>query len=238
MTAWDEFAAQAHQFGVALSPEQAAHFAVYEALLLDWNGRMNLTAIREPAQIRVRHFLDALSCVQVVGDLNGRSLIDVGTGAGFPGLPLKIIYPELHLTLVESVQKKTRFLQAVVDELGLANVQIVAERAETVGQMPAYREQYDWAVARAVAEMRVLVELLLPFCRVGGHMLAQKGESAAGETAAAANAIGQVGGQYVKTVAVQLPEREEPHFLVVIAKQRATPKQFPRRVGLPGKRPL
>lgn len=238
MSAWDEFAVHAQQFGAVLSAAQSAQFAAYEALLLDWNGRMNLTAIREPAQIRTRHFLDALSCVQVVGDLNGRSLIDIGTGAGFPGLPLKIIYPELHLTLVESVQKKTRFLQAVVDELGLASVQIVAERAETLGQMPAFREQYDWAVARAVAEMRVLVELLLPFCRVGGHMLAQKGESAEGETAAAANAIGQLGGQHVKTVAVQLPEREEPHFLIVIAKQRAAPKQFPRRAGLPGKRPL
>ena len=238
MTELAELTKQAQQFDVSLSAEQVEQFAVYEVLLLDWNSRMNLTAIREPEQIRVRHFLDALSCVPVVRDLNGRSLIDIGTGAGFPGLPLKIVYPEMQLTLVESVQKKTLFLQAVVDELGLPDVRIVAERAETLGQLPNYREQYDWAVARAVAEMRVLVELLLPFCKVGGQVLAQKGDSAEGETAVAANAIKVLGGQHSKTESVQLPGREEKHFLVVIEKQKPTPRQYPRRVGMPAKRPL
>ncbi len=238
MTKLVNFTEQANQFGIALSTEQIAQFAVYESLLLDWNSRMNLTAIREPEQIRVRHFLDALSCIQVVGDLNGRSLIDVGTGAGFPGLPLKIMFPEMQLTLVESVQKKTRFLQVVVDDLGLTDVQIVADRAETLGQLPDFREQFDWAVARAVAEMRVLAELLLPFCKVGGHVLAQKGDGGERETAVAANAIKILGGHHTKTVQVQLPDREEAHFLVVIEKQNPTPLKYPRRVGMPGKRPL
>ncbi|MFZ1398536.1 MAG: 16S rRNA (guanine(527)-N(7))-methyltransferase RsmG, partial [Candidatus Promineifilaceae bacterium] len=167
-TEWEQFAAWAASLGVPLTPEQVAQFAIYQQLLLDWNARMNLTAVREPAEIRLRHFLDSLSCARVTGDLNGRSLIDVGTGAGFPGLPLKILFPHMRLTLVESVAKKGQFLQAVVDALALEQVTIVAERAELLGQMPQHRQQYDWATARAVAELRTLVEFLLPLCRVGG----------------------------------------------------------------------
>ncbi len=238
LTIYGPFVEQAQQFGVTLTDAQVAQFAQYEALLLEWNGRINLTAIREPEQIRLRHFLDALTCVQLTGNLNGQSMIDVGTGAGFPGLPLKIIFPELRLTLLESVQKKARFLQAVVDELALSDVRVLAERAETVGQLTEYREQYDWAVARAVAEMRVLVELLLPFCRVGGFVLAQKGSSAQEETAVAANALKVLGGQHQETAEIYLPEREDPHYLVLFMKQKETPAKYPRRVGMPAKRPL
>ena len=238
LTVFVDFMAQAKQLGVDLNEDQVVQFAEYESLLLDWNTRMNLTAIREPEQIRVRHFLDSLSCAPVVGDLNGRSLIDVGTGAGFPGLPLKIIYPEMQLTLVESVQKKARFLQGVVDELGLTNVLVVADRAETLGQLPDYREQYDWAVARAVAEMRVLAELLLPLCKVGGYVLAQKGDSAIQETAVAENSIQTLGGKHIQTIEVALPDREETHFLILIEKQTPTPVKYPRRAGIPTKRPL
>jgi 16S rRNA (guanine(527)-N(7))-methyltransferase RsmG len=123
----------------------------------------------------VRHFLDALSCAAATGPLDGQSLIDIGSGAGFPGLPLKILYPDLRLTLVDSVAKKARFLELVAAELGLREVTVIAERAEVLGQDPTHREQYDWATARAVAELRVLAELLLPLCRVGGRVLAQKG---------------------------------------------------------------
>jgi len=238
MNAGDEFAVWAAALGAPLSPAQIAQFAAYEALLLMWNERMALTAIREPRQMRIRHFLDALSCTAATGPLDGRSLIDIGSGAGFPGLPLKILYPDLRLTLVDSVAKKARFLETVATELGLDDVVVIADRAETLGQTAGHRESYDWAVARAVAELRVLAELLLPLCRVGGHMLAQKGDSAAAELAAAGPAIAAVGGGAARLISVHLPETEGTHYLVVIDKAHPTAARYPRRAGVPSKKPL
>ncbi len=229
---------QAAAWGVALSSPQVAQFGRYLALLLAWNERLNLTAVREPAAIEQRHFLDSLSCALVTGDLNGRAFIDVGSGAGFPGLPLKILFPQMQLTLVESVAKKTDFLLTVAADLGFDDVAVVVERAETLGQSPAHRERYDWAAARGVAEMRVLAEYLLPLCRVGGQMLAQKGSGAMAETAVAAQAIETLGGGTPHFTPVHLPGREESHYLVVIPKVAATPSAYPRRPGMPGKRPL
>jgi len=237
-TGWDEFAARAATLGAPLSAEQVAQFAAYEALLLEWNERIALTAIREPRQVRLRHFLDGLSCVAATGPLDGQALIDVGSGAGFPGLPLKILYPDLRLTLVDSVAKKARFLEVVAAELGLGEVTVIAERAEVLGQDPAHREGYDWATARAVAELRVLAELLLPLVRVGGRALAQKGESAAEELTAAAPAITALGGGATHLLPVRLPETEATHYLVVIAKAAPTGPRYPRRAGIPAKRPL
>lgn len=235
---WGRFSAWANLLGATLSPEQVEQFIHYQELLLAWNERMNLTAVRDPAEIRVRHFLDSLSCARVMGDLNGRSLIDVGTGAGFPGLPLKILFPTLRLTLVESVAKKGQFLQAVVDALSLKDVTILAERAELLGQLPQHRQQYDWATARAVAELRVLAEYLLPLCRVGGQMLAQKGDGVHQELQNAATALRLLGGGVPQLAEVTLPQREQPHYFVIIEKVEETPKKYPRRVGIPGKRPL
>lgn len=235
---WDAFALQAAALGAPLSPAQVAQFAAYEALLLEWNERIALTAIREPGQLRVRHFLDALSCAAATGSLDGRSLIDIGSGAGFPGLPLKILHPDLRLTLVDSVAKKARFLELVAAELGLREVTVIAERAEVLGQDAAHREAYDWATARAVAELRVLAELLLPLCRVGRQVLAQKGASAAEELAAAGPAIAALGGGASQIVPVHLPETEATHYLVVIDKARPTDPRYPRRAGVPAKRPL
>ena len=152
----DELADYARAFGLLLTPAQLDQFAIYEALLLEWNERVSLTAIRDPREIRIRHFLDSLTCATATGPLDGRALVDVGSGAGFPGLPLKILYPTLQLTLVESVAKKARFLQRVAEALGLSDVVVMAERAETLGQDATFREQFDWAVARAVAELRTL----------------------------------------------------------------------------------
>ena len=233
-----EFAQETAVFGITLTPDQLRQFEQYQTLLLDWNQRMNLTAIREPRQIQQRHFLDALSCSLVTGTLNGRTLIDVGTGAGFPGFPLKILFPDLRLTLVESVVKKTRFLAAVVAELGLHDVTIVPERVELLGQDVAYRAQFDWVVARAVAELRILVEYLLPLCRVGGYVLAQKGTSAAKEVIAAERAIALLGGTVHQLFPVNLPQREETHYLIMVEKTAVTPKDYPRRIGVPAKKPL
>ena len=235
---WEQFAAWADELDVSLSAAQIEQFMIYQELLLEWNARMNLTAVREPAEIRLRHFLDSLSCARVMGDLNGRSLIDVGTGAGFPGLPLKILFPQLKLTLVESVVKKTHFLQAVVDALALSDVTILTDRAELLGQSPQHRQQYDWAVARAVAELRVLVEYLLPLCAVEGRMLAQKGEGVAAEMANAQVAIQLLGGAEPELAQVTLPERDQPHYFVTVKKIGETPQKYPRRVGMPAKRPL
>ena len=179
---------------VTLSPAQLEQFHQFATLLLQWNESINLTAVRTAEGIVSRHFLDSLSLIQVTGVLSGQRLIDVGTGPGFPGLPLKIVFPTLQLTLVESVAKKARFLEAIVAELGLSDVTILVERAEAVGQMATHREQYDWAVARAVAELRVLVEYLLPLCRLDGRAVAMKGAGAETELAAAGTALAALGG--------------------------------------------
>ena len=228
----------AQGYGIELGRRALEAFGVYQRLLIEWNGRMNLTRIVEPDAILVRHFLDSLTCATVTGDLNGLSLVDVGTGAGFPGLPLKILFPEIRLTLTDSVAKKTRFLQAVVDELGMREVTVLAERAEVLGQQAAHREQYDWAVGRSVAHLRVLAEYLLPLTKVGGKMLAMKGGSAAEESAEAQNAITMLGGTAPTSKSIQLPNRDEAHYLLTIEKVAATPAKYPRRVGKPTKRPL
>ncbi len=234
----EELAEWARAYVIALTPAQVERFTIYEALLLEWNERISLTAIREPRGIRIRHFLDSLTCATVTGPLSGRSLIDVGSGAGFPGLPLKILYPDLKLALVDSVAKKARFMELVAGELGMQDVVVVAERAELLGQDPAFREQFDWAAARSVAELRVLAEYLLPLCRVGGAMLAQKGESAAAEASEAASAMRLLGGGEATISAVRLPDVDQPHYLVVAPKIQATDGRYPRRPGVPAKRPL
>ena len=225
-------------FGVKLSEEQREQFRIYEALLIDWNSKINLTAVRDPEGIRIKHFLDSLSCVPVLGDMNGRSLIDIGTGAGFPGIPLRIVYPGLRLTLVDSVGKKADFCQLVVNTLHLKGVKVLKDRSEELGAAKIHREQYDAATARAVAVMPVLCEYLLPLVRVGGKMLAMKGESAPEETLTAAAAIGKLGGAEPALTEVVLPGVEGKRYLVSIPKTAHTPAGYPRRTGLPLKKPI
>lgn len=224
--------------GISLSPRQLQQFADYHRLLLEWSERMNLTAIRDPQQIIIRHFLDSLTCSLVTGDLNGLQLIDIGTGAGFPGLPLKILYPDMNLALSDSVAKKVHFLAAVVAALELTDVIILPHRAEDLGQDPAHREVYDWAVARSVAHLPTLAEYLLPLIRVGGHALAQKGDTAEAEVAAAQNAISTLGGELDAITWISLPDLEEDHALIVFNKLTPTDKKYPRRAGVPSRRPL
>lgn len=224
--------------GLRLTAVQVSALERYEQELLSWNTRFNLTAIREPGQIRIKHFLDSLTCLCVLRDTPCERLIDVGTGAGFPGLPLKIIYPPMRLTLVESVGKKAEFCRHMVRVLALEGVEVVQERVETLGQVPAYREQFDWAVARAVAVLPVLSEYLLPLVRMGGSMLAMKGETAPAEAQAAENATRLLGGRLQKLTPVSLPGVAEERYLVVIGKIAATPDVYPRRAGLPSKKPL
>ena len=203
-----------------------------------WNQRINLTSIDDDEGVRVRHFLDSLICATVAGNLDGQKVVDVGAGAGFPGLPLKILFPHMHLTLVESVTKKARFLETVIQELALTEVLVLDARAEVVGQDNACREAYDWAIARAVAPLNLLAEYLLPLCRVGGRVLAMKGERGPSEVEVALRAISTLGGGQPKLHPVRLPQRDELSYLIVIEKTAHTPSRYPRRPGMPAKRPL
>lgn len=225
-------------FGVSLSTQQVSLLSVYERELLEWNKKFNLTAIRDEQGIRTKHFLDSFSCVQAWKAKTPGSLIDVGTGAGFPGLVLKILYPAMQLTLVESVAKKADFCRHMVETLKLENVHVLTARAEEVGQIPAHREKYDWAVARAVAAMPVLAEYLLPLAKVGGGMLAQKGEHGALETQAAEKALKILGGRLRQLLRVELPGVADERYLVIVDKIAATPSGYPRRAGTPAKKPL
>jgi 16S rRNA (guanine527-N7)-methyltransferase len=226
------------QLGIRLQSSQLKAFAEYERLLLEWNARMNLTAIRDPDEIRAKHFLDSLTCLKVMKDTPSERLVDVGSGAGFPGLPLKIICPALKVTLIESVGKKAEFCQRVASALKLEGVEVIQDRAEVSGHSKVHREKYDWAVGRAVAALPTLAEYLLPFVKVGGRMLAMKGESALGEAHSAEKAFDLLGGHLRQVVPVALPGVAEERFLVVVDKIAATPHQYPRRVGVPAKKPL
>ncbi|MBN2147437.1 MAG: 16S rRNA (guanine(527)-N(7))-methyltransferase RsmG [Anaerolineales bacterium] len=224
--------------GLRLTPAQLDALTLYERELLDWNTRFNLTAIRKTEDVHIKHFLDSLTCLQAMRESPGERLIDVGTGAGFPGIPLKIILPRLQLTLVESVGKKADFCRHMVGMLELQGVEIVQERAEVIGQLPAYRERYDWAVARAVAILPVLAEYLLPLVRVGGNMLAMKGESGPAEAHTAERALRILGGHLRQLLPVTLPGVSEERYLIIIDKIAATPAAYPRRIGMPAKKPL
>ena len=225
-------------FGVSLSSTQVASLAAYEKLLLKWNEKINLTAIREAQGIRTKHFLDSFSCELAWGEAPPGNLVDIGTGAGIPGIPLKILHPSMRLTLVESIGKKADFCRLAVRELGMQEVQVIAARAEDLGHLPDHREAYDWAVARAVANLPALVEYLLPLVRVGGTVLAQKGHSAPAEAHQAEKAIHLLGGSTQQLIPVTLPGVVEQRFLVLIKKIAATPPQYPRKPGIPVKKPL
>ncbi len=224
--------------GVSLTPHQVKLFSSYERELQIWNEKFNLTAIREPEGIRTKHFLDSLTPLLEIKSPVPAKMVDVGTGAGFPGIPLKIIFPAMNLTLIESVGKKAEFCKHMVDVLQLENVEVLSIRAEDLGQNPQYREKFDWAIARAVASMPVLMEYLLPLVRVGGAVLAQKGENAHAEAQSAERAIRLLGGSLRKITMVTLPGVAEERFLIVVDKKATTPPQYPRRPGLPAKKPL
>lgn len=236
----ERFAAYAQRlFNLKLSEAQQAQFAQYAAELEAWNkSRANLTAITGIEAIEIRHFLDSLSLLGMLDIPQGARLIDVGTGGGFPGVPLKIVRPDLRLTLLEATGKKIAFLQHLAGILQLSDVQFLNARAEEAGHMPEQRERYDFVVARAVAHMPILAEYLLPLARVGGLCVAMKGESAEREASEAANALRILGGRVSQIVPVQLPEVAEPHYLVIIEKIAPTPRLYPRKPGLPAKKPL
>jgi 16S rRNA (guanine527-N7)-methyltransferase len=224
--------------GLSLTPAQVDAFVWYLDHLLLWNTRHNLTAIVDPVEIAVKHFLDSLTLVGRLGRAAAGRVVDVGTGAGFPGLPLKIVVDPMRLTLIEATGKKADFCRSVVAGLNLRRVEVVHGRAEDVGRRPTDRQAYDLAVARAVAALPILVEFALPLVRVGGRMLAQKGESGPIEAHQADGAIRLLGGRLRQIHAVELPGVAEARTIVEIDKVGATPDDYPRRAGIPAKRPL
>jgi 16S rRNA (guanine527-N7)-methyltransferase len=234
------------QIGLAISDLQAQTFELYYNELVAWNSRFNLTAITDYEDVQIKHFLDSLVGWPIIaeeigaGDALKRSvhLADVGSGAGFPGIPLKIIAPRLKLTLIDGTGKKIMFLQHVVEKLGLEQTQVVQGRAEELGRQTAYRGQFDIVTARAVAPLASLMEYLLPLVRHEGLAVVYKGAQAADEFVEARRAIELLGGETVRFAPVAVPMLDEKRYILLIRKSRQTPQQYPRGQGLPRKRPL
>ena len=230
------------RLGLALSEEQVEGFRHYQRELERWNQRTNLTAITGYEEVFTLHFLDSLSVLlALTGNdaLGGASrLLDVGAGAGFPGLPLKIVVPDIQLTLLEATAKKTAFLDTLAASLGLDGINVLTDRAETAAHQEAHREQYDVVVSRGVAKLATLAEFLLPFCNVGGIAIAMKQGDLSTELAEAERAIALLGGTLEQIIAVDLPGLPPGRQLVALRKAQPTPPAYPRRAGLPAKRPL
>lgn len=228
----------ARELGLIIDSDQIIAFDFYFDALIDWNSRINLTSITEREQVIVKHFLDSLSIVPILQPLASNiRLIDIGTGAGFPGIPLKIALPDLRLTLLETTGKKVEFLKHIITRLPLRNAMAIQARAEDLAHQPDHREQYDVAVARAVANLATLAEYALPFVRVGGWFIAQKGVAVDEELTQAKRALVELGGRVREIVPVQLPGLEQRH-LIVVEKVSATPAKYPRRAGIPERKPL
>lgn len=229
----------AAQLGLDMSEKTADRFETYARLLVEWNKKINLTAITEGKDIVTKHFLDSLTLPACCGlDMENASMIDVGTGAGFPGLAVKLQCPSVRLTLLDSLAKRLKFLEAVAADVGAQDVAFCHARAEDGGQDRKLREQFDIATARAVANLSVLAEYCLPFVKVGGVFAALKGPMAEEELQSAAGAIETLGGKLRTVQDVTIPFAQLSHKIVLIDKVRPTPKQYPRKAGTPAKKPL
>ena len=231
----------AQKMGITLNKEQIKKISRYLELLIQWNQKINLTSLKTPQEIIIKHFLDSISCIKVINkytDTEEISVIDVGTGAGFPGMPIKIICPSIKLSLLEARKKKTMFLEKVIEEMNFKQVKILNGRAETFGKGADYREKYDIAISRAVARLNVLSECCLPLVRVGGLFIAQKGRSYKEETEKGLNAVQVLGGELIGVESVRVPFINQERYLLLIKKIKYTPSKYPRREGLPQKRPL
>ena len=230
----------AGKLGIELDTSQLDRFEGFYQQLVDWNHRINLTSVTGYEEVQTRHFLDSLSVSTAIPAemLRGASLLDVGSGAGLPGVPLAVAHPELSVTLLEATEKKAAFLRQLIANLGLAGVDVVRGRAETLAHDMGLRERFDVVASRAVARLPVLAELTLPFCRVGGLVVAQKARGAQQEIEDAELAIAQLGGKLRAVTPVTVPESDTRRLLVTIEKRTSTPSRYPRRAGIPAKRPL
>ena len=234
----EELAKAAAEYGINLSDTQMEQYNRYFELLVEWNEKINLTAITEPKEVAIKHMIDSITAYDEKLFKDGITVIDVGTGAGFPGLPLKIFCPEIKLTLMDSLNKRIKFLQTVVEELGLKDVECVHARAEEGARNKKYRESFDIAVSRAVARLPILCEYCLPFVKKGGHFIALKGMQYNDEADEAAKAIKVMGGSKTEIRPVKLPELDDKRAVITITKTMPTPKAYPRKAGTPTKNPI
>ena len=234
----EKLEAGAKKLGLALTPTQLEQFDTYYRELVDWNRQINLTAIIDYEEVQIKHFLDSLTVTLAWQQASDNTVIDVGTGAGIPGIPLKIALPDIKLVLLEATAKKVSFLHHIMPKLGLTDVEIVVGRAEEVAHVAQYRERFNLVLSRAVAQLPTLVELTLPFCAVGGSFIAQKKGTIDEEISQAAKAIALLGGSLSEVKRVDLDEFADERCLVVIDKIAPIPAQYPRRPGIPAKRPI
>ena len=239
MTAFEEIlAARAAEAGIPLTAEQIGQFSVYHEMLLDWNTRMNLTALTAPEDVAVKHIIDSLTAYDAALFDGARTLIDVGTGAGLPGIPLAVYAPHLTVTLLDALNKRVRFLTEVTAAMGLPNVRCIHARAEEAARTTEHRAAYDIAVSRAVARLPILLEYTLPFVRVGGTLLALKGRAYAEEQKEGQRAAAVLGGSRITARPVHLPGLDDVRAILTVTKERQTPVAYPRGGGAPTRRPL
>ena len=231
----------AQKMGIDLHKEQIKKFSRYLELLVQWNQKINLTSLKTPQEIIIKHFLDSISCIKIINKyirIEGIHIIDVGTGAGFPGIPIKIVCPSISLSLLEARKKKTIFLEKITKEINFQKVEILNGRAETFGKCPDYRQKYDIVLSRALAFLSTLSEYCLPLVRVGGLFVAQKGRSYKEEIDKALKAVQFLGGELIGVESVRIPFINQERHLLIIKKIKDTPSEYPRKEGIPQKRPL
>ncbi len=213
-------------------------FMSFKTLLLEWNEKINLTTITDEEGIVYKHFLDSLTCLNGPVTFSGKKVLDLGTGAGFPGIPIKIVMPELEITLMDSLNKRIQYLNEVCQALDISNITCVHARAEEAARKSEFREKFDIVVSRAVANMSTLSEYCLPFVKVGGYFIAQKTHEAIDEIKAAEKAVKILGGSAPEIISVSVPGTDLAHNLVIIRKIKATPSVYPRKAGTPAKKPI
>ena len=233
-----DFVKKCSDLGISLSDKQIEQFLNYYELLVEWNSFMNLTAITDFDEVILKHFVDSISLCKYISFQHGDTLIDIGTGAGFPGIPIKIICPDCKITLLDSLNKRINFLNTVIEQLGLTDIITIHGRAEDIAKKKEHRESYNYAISRAVANLSTLSELCIPFVKQNGYFISYKSEKGNEELLEAKNAIEILGGSVDKQISYQLPDSDLSRNLILIRKRNITPKKYPRKAGIPSKEPL
>ena len=231
-----DFVQRLKDFNIKINDEQIKKFMNYMNLLLEWNEKINLTAITQPDEVKLKHFVDSLTVLKYIND--DYKVIDIGTGAGFPGIPLKIMNENTKITLLDSLNKRINFLNIVIETLNLRNIQAIHGRAEEIARNKLYREKYDVAVSRAVANLSTLTEYMLPFVKVGGKCICMKGANVNEELERAQNAIKELGGEIERVDNFYLSDNDNERNIIVIKKIKETNPKYPRKAGTPSKEPL